>query len=455
MGLFNRKRENRADAVKTDSEKQADNILVSAIFGGSSVDRNTALQVPTVSGGIDLIAGIVAGTPIKLYAERDGKTEEIKDDRVRLINDETGDTLDANQFWRAMIRDYYLGKGGYAYINRVKGKFKSIHYVDESRISIVKSEDPIFKDYKIQVNGRAYEPYNFVKIIRNTKDGAEGVPITSESSKLIETAYQALCFENNLVRKGGNKKGFLKSQKNLGEEALERLKAAYARLYSNNSDNVVVLNNGLEFQESSNTSVEMQLNENKTTNAGEFAKIFHISGDVMAGKASDHDTAALARLAAIPLMKAIECALNRDFLLENEKETYYWAFDTKELLKGDMKSRFEAYKVALDANFMQPDEVRYEEDLEPLGFNWIKLGLNDVLYNPATNTIYTPNTNKTAVVGVENAEEPDIALEDGEEGELRAKGRYIQKKNGKMNGSRPASERKNLTSNEGSGKLNS
>ena len=33
-----------------------------------------------------------------------------------------------------------------------------------------------------------------------------------------------------------------------------------------------VLNNGLEFQEASNTSVEMQLNENKQTNSNEYAR---------------------------------------------------------------------------------------------------------------------------------------------------------------------------------------
>ena len=42
----------------------------------------------------------------------------------------------------------------------------------------------------------------------------------------------------------------------------------------------------------------------------------------------------------------------------------YFAFDTKELLRGDLQSRFAAYKTALDANFMQIDEVRYAEDME-------------------------------------------------------------------------------------------
>ena len=44
---------------------------------------------------------------------------------------------------------------------------------------------------------------------------------------------------------------------------------------------------------------------------------------------------------------------------------------------------------------MQIDEIRYMEDLEPLGLNFIKLGLQDVLFNPETKEVYTPNTGQT------------------------------------------------------------
>lgn len=403
MGFFSRiKNEKRASSGII---QDTDDALLTAMLSGEGITKITALQVPTVSGGIDLIANIVAGTPIKLYTDEGGKSSEIKDDpRTRLLNDETGDTMNANEFWKAIVRDYYLGKGGYAYIHKEKGRFKSLHYVDESKISVQKNSDPIFKDFDICVQGQRYRPFEFLKILRNTKDGAQGIPIIEENSKLIEVAYQSLCFESYLVKKGGNKKGFLKAKSKLTEEAMTALKKAYSDLYSNNSDNVVVLNNGIEFQESSNTSTEMQLNENKVTNAGEFAKIFHVSPSAMSGIASEGDISGLARLAAIPLMTTIQCALNKDFLLEKEKGRLYWAFDTKELLKGDMKARFEAYKTALDSNFMQIDEVRYAEDMEPLGLSWVRLGLNDVLYDPKTKRIYTPNTNKTSVIGNEPIE---------------------------------------------------
>lgn len=399
--------------------------LLNVLLGSGTVTRQMALQVPTVSGGIDLIANIISGTPIRLYQDVKGsRAKEVTGDyRLRLLNDETGDTLNANQFWRAMVRDYYLGKGGYAYISRQGTSVVSLHYVEENRITILKNADPIFKDYDICVDDVRYHPYDFLKVLRNSTDGAQGVPLTVESSKLIETAYASLVFERNMVRRGGNKKGFLKSEKRLDRESLDALKSAFARLYSadsEGSDNFVLLNNGIDFKESSNTSTELQLNENKVTNASEFAKLFHVSPDCNQGKATEQDVASIARLAAIPLMSAIQCALNNDLLLESEKGKLYFAFDTKELLRGDMQSRFNAYKTALDANFMQIDEVRYAEDMEPLGLDWIRLGLQDVLYNPKTHELFTPNTGSR-----QSMDNPLQAVEDGDI--LEQRGQYYRR----------------------------
>ena len=73
----------------------------------------------------------------------------------------------------------------------------------------------------------------------------------------------------------------------------------------------------------------------------------------------------------------------------------YFICDTSELLKGDILKRYQAYKTGLESNVLQIDEVRYKEYLPPLGINFIKLGLQDVLYDPKTKTIYTPNMNQS------------------------------------------------------------
>ncbi len=394
MGWFNRK-EQRADEDTT-TTPPVDDVLLQALLGRSAITKSEALNIPSVQSCINFVADTVSMLPIKLYQEKDGKAEEIKGDkRIRLLNDDTGDTLDAVQFWRALVSDYYLGKGGYAYIKKDQNEFISLHYVDEINVSINKNANPIFKDYDLLVYGQTYRPYDFIKLLRNTKDGAEGTSITEENGLMLSVVYNSLVYEENLVLKGGNKKGFLKSPKTLAKEAMDALKIAFKNLYSNNSENVVILNAGIEFQEASNTSVEMQLNENKKTNSAEICKLINIPVNIIEGTASPKEYTNGFKTGVMPVLKIIECALNRDLLLEKEKGSFYFAFDTKEMLKGDIKERFEAYRTGIDANFLQIDEVRFMEDLPSLGLKWIKLGLDSVLYDVETKTIYTPNTNQT------------------------------------------------------------
>lgn len=379
--------------------------LLRALLGTGTADKHKALEIPAFAGCLDYIASTISMIPIKLYCEewneeKKGKvvTEMMDDQRVKLLNDETGDTLDAVQFWKALVTDYFLDKGGYAYIRKEGNRFTGIHYVNAEAVGIQKNADPIFKDYQLLVNGRIYRPYEFLKILRNTRDGARGISIVEENPTVINVGYNTLKFENSLVKKGGNKRGFLQSEKQLDQPTLDLLRDAWNRLYGDNEENVMILNNGVTFKEASNTSVEMQLNENKETNFSEICTLMNVPEGILKGTATAEQYATGFKLAVMPIIRTIECALNRDFLLEKEKrgsKTYYWAFDTKEITKGDIKTRYEAYKTAIEANFMQADEVRYLEDMEPMGLEFIKLGLNDVLYYPKTGEIYTPNTNKT------------------------------------------------------------
>lgn len=414
-----KKKKKKLPEIRADTEVMhgevvmADEILLSALIGRTAITREMALQIPTVRGCINKISSVISGIPIRLYQKgEDGQPREILDDRrIELLNDDTGDTLTATQFWRAMLEDYFVGKGGYAYICREKGEYRSVHYVEDKSISFLYNNDPIFKDYDVLVNGKTYQPHEFLKILRNTKDGMRSSSINEENPLLIGLAYASLIYEDNLVRKGGNKRGFLQAERNLTQAQMDHLKEAYRRLYSNNSENVVVLNNGVKFQEASNTSVEMQLNENKTTNAQEICKLMGVPVGILTGQATDNDREIFTQT-CVSIMTDIECSLDRDFLLEKEKGQYYWAFDTRELMRGNIKERYEAYRIGLEKNFLQIDEVRQKEDLPPIGFEWITLGLDSVLYNPKTGEMYTPNTN--AVQQMEQLALSDKKQKEGE-----------------------------------------
>lgn len=406
MGFFNwgtsKGEESRAAAeerseIIEEREDTAQADILRSYCQGNYVSAQKALSVASFSACVEFVANTVALLPIKLYQEDGDNTTEIKDDpRVKLLNDETGDSLDSFQMKKALIRDFLIHGSGYIYINKELNTVKSLHYVEHCNVTASPNADPIFKRCDYYVQGRKYRDFEFIKLLRNTKDGHSGVGIIEESAELLATAYNTIRYENTLLNTGGNKKGFISSAKKLTKEAMDALKAAWVALYSNNENNVMVLNEGLSFKESSNTAVEMQLNENKKVNAEEICKLFSLSVKVISGLANDEEYSTAIKTSILHVFKALETALNRELLLESEKDSFYFACDSSELLKGDIEKRFKAYKMALDANIMQVDEVRYREDLKPLGFNYIKLGLQDVLLNPDTGVIYTANMNAVA-----------------------------------------------------------
>lgn len=354
------------------------------------------MGIPSFAACTEIICGVIATLPIKLYQETEGDVCAVEDDqRVKLLNDETGDLLDSFQMKYAWVEDYLLDGAGYIYINRKRNHVESLHYVEKCKVASIVGPDPIFKAADIYVNGQKFRDFEFLRIVRRTKDGITGRGIVDDNRKVLCVAHNALLYENYLVKTGGNKKGFLTSESKLDQEAIDTLKKQFRTMYSNNSESVVVLNKGIDFREASNTSVEMQLNENKKTNAHEICKLFQIAPPLIDGTATDDEYGLTVKICFNPILAAIETALNRDLLLDSEKASLYFAFDRNDLLKGDIVKRFTAYKMAVDSNIMGVDEVRYKEDLPKLGLDFVRLGLNDVLYYPKSGELYTPNTDKT------------------------------------------------------------
>lgn len=397
----------KEEAVDTPIESQSTgDILLQALLKGETINKNKAMSIPAVSSAVDRISNMVAMLPIKLYKEEiiDKKrkvVEVLEDSRTKLLNQDTGDTLDPFQLKKAMARDYLIEKGAYIYLEKSKNEFKSIRYVEPTQVSIMKNYDPIFKDVKYEVNGNSYETFNFLTILRNTTDGATGKSIVDEISKSLETSFTTILYELGLVKKGGGKKGFLTATKKLGKDEMDKLKQAWKNYYGNNEENVIILNDGIEFKEGANSSVELQMNERKKTLKEDINDVFHIS--------SNYDETV--KDAVMPIISAIESALNKNFLLESEKGVFYFAFDTKKITRGSLKERYEAYKIASDTGWLGTNEIRAEEDYDAIdGLDVIKLSLANVLYDTTERKYYTPNTgalmdiSKNSEIGGENNE---------------------------------------------------
>lgn len=378
------------------AELGADNTLLRLFLKADALGPKEAMNIPALAGCVEFIANTVAMLPVMLYEEVDSAVHELPEDpRVEMLNNDTGDLLNGYELKRAMVTDYLLRGAGYTYISRRRNRVDGLYYIGREYISVDRGTDPIKKYARIFVNGEEHRECEFIKLLRSTRDGVTGIGVVEENAKIISAVYNSLLYEIQLAKTGGNKKGFLKAEKPLTKEQVDALRASWKGMYQDNTESCIVLNSGVDFKESSSSAMEMQLNENKRTNAEEICRLFNLPGALFSGGNDAVYTSAV-KTGVVPVLRAFESALNRNLLLEREKKNFYFAFDTKELMRGDIEKRFRAYASAVQSNIMQIDEVRKMEDLPALGLSFVRLGLQDVLYDPKNRTVYTPNTNKIA-----------------------------------------------------------
>lgn len=399
--LFHKKEKRAEESVNTGGFVTFDSDFFAALVGaGNPITKQKALEIPAVQFCIELFSGLISALPVKLYEESEsGEVTEIKDDaRVRLLNGDTGDTINGTMFRRLWVRDYFLGGGAYAYIERdIYGMPQALYYVDENKISAIPNCRAIFKDYSFSVDGKIYPKSDFIKILRNSRGYGKGTGIVSESGTMLATAYNTMLYENSVVKKGGNKRGVFTSQNQLNESAMKTVKLGWKKMNTPDSDvedTVIVLNAGMDFKDISQSAMDMQLNQNKQTNSGEICGIFGVPSGMMSGNASAEAKENFITNVLTPLLNVFETAFDSDMLLETEKGRRYFAFDTRELTRGDILQRYQAYAIGKEKGFIQIDDIRKQEDMPPLNIPFINLGLGDVLYNPETGEIYTPNTDR-------------------------------------------------------------
>lgn len=389
LNFLSRKKEKRSLENPAETPEGLADLLWDGI--DMHATRPEVMSMPAVASCLQFICGAVADMPVRLYRRReDGGKEEVNDYRVGLLNRETGDTLDGVQFKRALTMDYLLNGAGYAFVNWSRNRIKSIHYVPYEDVTSVTNADPIFKEATYWINGHKYYDYQILRVLRDSDDGVDGHGILRENEALFSTMFKALKYEHSTIGSGA-KRGFLKSSKHLDAGILKSLRLAWAKLFSGDNS-VVVLNDGLDFQEIGTTAAENQLVDNKKINNNAVYSLFGIPTGLFGDNPSSDIYLQAIRTAVIPVARAIENALNKFMLLETEKESLFFTLDSSAITEADTMTRYQCYEIGLKNSWLTVDEIRKRENMLPVGMDFIKLGLDAVLYKPGTGEIYTPNT---------------------------------------------------------------
>lgn len=365
--------------------------------------RQDALSIPAVATSVDWIAGAIASLPIRMYKATESGYQEVFDDyRLPLVNQYSGNCMTASDLIRNIITDYLLDGNGFAYVVKRGNKIEKLSYIPPFKLSYTESVDVIDKVLKIWIDSCEIRDYDLLRICRHTKNGLTGIGFVSDNQLLLSTILNSLDYENKTTS-SGIRRGFLKSKFKLDSEKLKSLKSAWRKLRNRDSD-VLVLNDGIEFENATSTAVESQMSQNKEINTRSILTYFGLPNNFLSNANSDSYKTAV-QIAILPLVSILENALNEFLLLESEKGNMKFIIDTNSLLRTNILERFNSYKTGIDSGVLTIDEVRRLENLPVLDLPYVKMSLGDVLYNTNNGDIFVPNTGQMIKQGEEISDE--------------------------------------------------
>lgn len=205
-------------------------------------------------------------------------------------------------------------------------------------------------------------------------DGIVGYSPICIAAETIGTGMAAQEHIGSFFKNGAIPMGILEHPGNMSQEAQDRLRESWNKTYGgrSNAHKVAILEENMKFKTISVNPVDAQLIETMKLSRAQVAGIFrvpaHMINDLDKATFSNVDQLSLefVKFSLMPWLTRIEQVANRRLFLPAERGKFFCQFVTDGLLRGDSKSRNEAHQVAIMGGWKSVNEVRAEENMEPI-----------------------------------------------------------------------------------------
>lgn len=369
------KKERRASSISGSIDAIFGNIGLSS--SGMYVSADSALTYSPVYACVRIISESIASLPLHLYKrlESGGKERDSSHPLYFLLHDEPNPYQDAGQFLEMMTGHVLLRGNAYARIV-ANTEVEALIPLNPDRMKVKQNENgTIVYSYRNQKGlEEKYTQREIFHLRGISSDGIQGLsPIdlmrNSIGLGLAAEEYGSTFFSNN-AQPGG----ILKHPGKIDDIAAKRLKADWQKAHSGtgNAHKTAILEEGMTWEQLGLKNSDAQFLESRKFQVSDIARIFrvppHMIGDLDKATFSNIEQQSLEFVMHTlrPWLIRWERAIKRLLLTTEEKKTYFPEFLVDGLLRGDIKSRYDAYSVARNGGWLSVDEIREFENLNPL-----------------------------------------------------------------------------------------
>jgi HK97 family phage portal protein len=350
-----------------------------------SVKGKNALKEATAYACIKILSESVAKLPLKVYQETEGGIRKAMEHPLyRLLKSRpnpymTMATLlktvevQRNLYGNAYILPEYSSKGKNA------GQIVGLYPLDASKVEVWVDDEGLLSSknrmwYIANVSGerRKLASDEVIHLKAMTTDGLVGIAPLDSLKYLAENGASATQFINNFYRQGLQTKGIVQYVGDLNAEAKKNFIAKFEEMSSGlkNAHRISMLPIGYQFQPLSLTMADAQFLENTQLTMRQIANAFGMKMH----KLNDLDRATHTNIeeqnrefyadTLQSILTEYEQEMTWKLLLDREIESgYYLKFNVDSIVRSDLKTRYEAYRIGVQGGFLKANEVRSLEEM--------------------------------------------------------------------------------------------
>jgi len=347
---------------------------------GEKISNDSALRIAAFFACMRNISEDVGKLPLKIYKSIKPRGKELQFEHpvYRMIHDAPNPEMTAMTF-RQTLTSHCLGWGnGYAQIQRdIGGRPAALWPLRPDRIRVYRrSNNKIWYEVSTDDGGKVWLPANEMLHIPGLGyDGLQGYNVVQYAKESLGIAAASQRFAGAFFGNSAIPGGMLSHPGELSKKAKENLRHAFEKLHrgADNASRLMILEEGLKYDQVTMPLKDAQFIEGREFSIPEICRWFrmqpHKIHDLSRATFDniEHQGIEYVTDTLTPWFTRWEQEIWRKLLTEDEQRAGYFARHTAEgLLRGDIKTRYEAYRTGREWGWLNADDIRELEDMNPL-----------------------------------------------------------------------------------------
>lgn len=345
---------------------------------GILVDNQSAMTLSAVYACIYVLSSSVAQLPLHVMRKQGDRIEAAKDHPAYWLLHDEPNAWQTSYKWRETKQSHVLGWGnGYTQVVRnARGELRELVTRRPWETSLVKNGNRwLYAVIEEDEGSRAVQMEDMIHIRALGSDGRTGKSLVRQHAETIGLGLAAQKYGKDFFMGGGRPTGLVTVKNQLQKDSWERLKSAWNAAVSKlrtSENKTLMLPADLDYKSITIPPEDAQFLETRKLNRSEVAGIFnvpaHMINDLERATFSNISEQAIqfVRHTIMPWIVNWEQEINRRIFTRAERAAgYYVKFNLAGLLRGTAKERAEFYHSAITDGWMDRNEARLLEDLNP------------------------------------------------------------------------------------------